>query len=503
MNNLTDFKKLLTPDQEDQFDEQTLEDLDTYLELEEALWTNWPMIYEVLLGHQVKFFHREWVDFQLENKWTILLGPRFFGKTQTCVKDLAILKSLKSRDERILILGKTLPQARSILREVRFQLERNSLIQIFGKFFDSKLEKTERSQTELFFVGRKKIFSEPNVSALGIGGSLLSRHFSTILCDDLVDSSNAQGRGAELLIQYLKEEVMPMVLPKGELHIIGASFGNKDLYHTLIKESQEGAENFEFKISSAEDANRESIWPEWISTKELRRLERRMGTPFYRAQLLNDTSMLDRKRKLFFEEDVQRRPRVEVMRKIEKIVVGIDPSTGEAANWTGMCTVARIKETPDWPRIWILDQFKEKYGSDESEVLLKGIQKKYRKFGIEAFVVEAFGMQADFANRLSRDLPVEKIYPSGSKVSRHNQAGILFQQGSVGVVNEAWEEMEDFWNYPDADSVDLIDSFVDAYLYLGEDEEEGDYEEIDMRSKEEQQRDKYRKDYFEKFGIRF
>ena len=486
-------------DLDSEIDESKIDQLQEIVNLKEAIWNDWPMVCEVMLNHRVMPFHRAWGDFQFSHSWTLILGPRGYGKTQICVKDYSIIKSLRSRDERILILGKTLPQARSILREIRFQLERNELVNLFGAFFDTKVERLEKSQTQLFFLGRKEIFSEPNVSALGIGGSIISPHFSCILADDLVDNSNKEGRSAEILEEWFKEEVLPMLLPGGELHLVGSSWGSGDLYHKLIREADAGVSPMKYRIFSAENERRESIWPEWISTEELRMIERRMGTPFYRAQYLNQTDMLERSRKRFFEDDCRCEKRSRVMRRIEEIVIGIDPATGEGESWTGIAVVGRMRTDPEWPKYWILDLYKEKFGSMETKSLAKAVFKKFRS-KTELVVVEAVAYQATLARELQADLPVELRYPQGSKSLRTSRVGVLFQQGSVGYVEECSELMHDFWNNSGAGPV-LIDAFDDACSELSvEEEDEVDYDVVDMRTAQEKRDDKYRETVRAKFG---
>ena len=473
-------------------------------ELKKAVWTDWPMIYEVLLGHTVKYFHEEWVNFQLNNPYTILLGPRGFGKTQVCTKDYAILKSLRSRDERILILGKTLPQARGLLREIRLQLEQNKLISISGgEFFDSSEGKLQKTQTELFFSGRTKIYSEPNIGALGLGGTIISGHYSCIIADDLVDRSNASGKPAERDYDYVREEVLPMLLPDGEFHIIGSSWGEKDPYQRMIKSGLGGKTTFKWKKYTCYRGNKtegESIWPEWISTEELerRRQPGNMGEAFFRAQYLNDTTLLERSRRHFFEEDVQRRYRSEVLRRVERLAVGVDPATGEASSWTGIVLLAKVREGDDWPRYWIIDQFKEKFGSDKTEDILKMLLKKYP--AIEVFVVESNAYQRDFANRLSKRFPVEPISTVASKDSRNTKIGLLFQQGAVGCCEECWELMEEWWSHPDSDIQDVVDAFDDAYTFIWEDEAEGDYDVLDFRSEEQRLQDVRDEMYQRRYG---
>lgn len=490
-------------------DKEQIEQIEDYLLLKDAIWNDWPLIYEVLLDHRVKFFHREWVDFQLNNKRTILLGPRGFGKTQGCTKDYSILKSLGSRDERILILGKTLPQARSILREVRLQLERNELIQLFGSFFESKSEKTEKTQTELFFTGRTKTYSEPNIGALGIGGTIVAGHYSIIIADDLVDRRNSMGRASEETYNYVKEEVIPMLLPGGEFHIIGSPYAEKDPIQRMIKEGLGGETDFKVMQYSCFDGNvspswpdGESIWPEWISTKSLyqRRLPGNMGEAFFRAQYMCDVSLLERTRRQFFKEDCQCRKRSEVFRHVEQIIIGVDPSTGEGKSWTGIVVLGVVKPDPDWPRFWIMDLFKEKFGSSETKQLLKRLfNNKYKD--AEVIVVEAVGYQKDLANELSKELPIEERIPVGSKRSRISRVGNLFQQGAVGYCQECEELMEDFWDYQDErDPNDLHDAFDDAWSFALAEDEETDYENVDVRTEFEKRDDLYRKRREERYG---
>jgi phage terminase large subunit-like protein len=480
----------------EKYSNRELEDYSFLLELREAVWNDWPLIYEALLGIEVTDFNSRWVNFQLNNPWTILLGPRLFGKTQTCTKAYSILKSLRSRDERILILGKTLPQARSILREIRYHLEQNKLVNIFGTFFDSGERKVEKSQTELFFTNRTEIFSEPNISALGIGGSIISRHFSVIIADDLVDRHNAEGRPRELLLSWIKEGVMPMLLPGGEFHIIGSTWSGNDAYRTLIGESkiqeskapgEEG--NFKWMIYSAEDENRNSIWEKRIPTASLRAFERRMGTPSYFAQFKNDPALLDRKVKIFHEEDVQFEHRANILRKARRLIVGVDPATGEGESFSAALLLAEVEPDPDMPRYWIIDITKEKFGSEEIEETLRAYQDTYPD--IEAFVIESVGFQLDFTIRMEAILPVERRFPSVSKESRHRKLAALFAQGAVGCCEECRENVQDFWDYPFA-SDDVIDAFDDAYSEMfGDGTEESGYDVVDLRDESEKKEDKY------------
>ena len=469
-----------------ELDQSQLDAIQTVVELRESVWSDWPLIYQVLLGHTVKPCHERWVNFQLNNPWTILLGPRLYGKTQVCVKDYAILKSLRnvdSRDDRILILGKTMKQARGILREVRFQLEQNQLVNIFGRFFDSSVERTEKTQTDLFFCNRTKIFSEPNISALGIGGSNVSRHFSMILADDLVDQDNAVGIKSDQTFAWIKEEIMPMLLPGGEFHIIGSSWSSKDPYHRMIKEAQNNKFAFKIMIDTALDAKGESIWPEWISTAELDAMRERMTEPYFLAQMMQDVTLLERERKLFFIEDVKFQRRSEIIRKTKRIVIGIDPASGEGDSWTTITAIADIEETPDLPKYWIIEQFKEKIGSAETKEILKNLLSIYADHSIETMRIEATSGFIDFANTLARELPIEKRTPVGSKISRFNQVSILFRNGAIGCVEECRDLMSDFWDYPDGESNDLIDSFEIAFSAIATQQEEGDYFFIDFEEK--------------------
>lgn len=130
-----------------------------------------------ILGFEVKDFHKEILEFQARNKKTLVLSPRSSGKSTIGTVGFALWKIVRNPNERILVVSNTQSQAESFLYLIRTHLESNEkLIDLFGEF---KGDKTW-TNTELEVrkpSGYGKVAKEKTVSALGVGGSLIGKHF--------------------------------------------------------------------------------------------------------------------------------------------------------------------------------------------------------------------------------------------------------------------------------------------------------------------------------------
>jgi len=456
-----DLKRLQTSDIAD-----VVEDLGTVLEVRDAVDRgDWEFLYRVIFGYQVEAFHRKWVNFQNRNRFTVIAGPRGFGKTITCTKGFVLTKSVESRERRVLLVGKTLPQSRKVQREIRLQLQRNETMKVFGPFFD---EGSTDTGTELIFAGRRSLDSEPNVSCIGIGSSKIGGHYDTILCEDLVDASNCSGRNAELLRGWVLEELMGMLLPDGEMHFVQSRYGPADLWVDLRRTGI-----FEMLQTAAlvddrgePSLNGQSIWEAMISTEELRRRLKVMGTPFFLAQYQQDPSALGRMGQIRFRESAVAKKRLGELEvpPMEKICgVDLGASLGKVGARTVFTVAGKLEsEGTEAHRSWLLDIRAGEWELDEIGQVFNEIDLKW---GPDLkFRCEANGVQLLIANAQGVTHEVEPVHVFESRPKRRQRLAMKFNSGAVGYVEGLEDEMEEFWEWPDWYREDVLDS---ADLALG------------------------------------
>ena len=128
----------------------------------------------------VPHVHGEWTDWYLKSKKRIkmILVPRACFKSTFFTVGRSLQALCQSRDNRILIANATLANSQNFLNEVKMHLRKNEgLTRLYGEFYDKNLK---WSQDEIEVSGRSLGAREPSVSAAGVGGNLVSRHYSMI-----------------------------------------------------------------------------------------------------------------------------------------------------------------------------------------------------------------------------------------------------------------------------------------------------------------------------------
>jgi len=188
---------------------------------------------ERVLRYQLTAFHEKWFLFQLDNKETLILAPRGHGKSTVCTISFALWRVIQNPDIRILIVSNTASQAESFLREIRTQLTQNEVLTcLFGW---APAGSPRWSQTEIIVSERRRIAKEATVTALGVGGPVISKHYDTIILDDIIDEENARTEQQREKMQvWFYKSLLPCLEPDGEIHILGTRYHPYDLYNQLL-----------------------------------------------------------------------------------------------------------------------------------------------------------------------------------------------------------------------------------------------------------------------------
>ena len=201
----------------------------------------------------MKRFHAEWLRFRMRHDETLILAPRGHGKSTILTVAYGLWRAVQNPDRRILIVSATAAQARAFLREIKMHVEGNPrFIRAFGELAGEKW-----TENEIILKSRRRIAKEATVTALGVGGPVIGRHYDIVMLDDVVDEDGASSEHMrEKLFTWYRKVLLPCREPRGELHLVGTRYHPRDLYGALIESARSIAVFPEETPPPNEDASR-------------------------------------------------------------------------------------------------------------------------------------------------------------------------------------------------------------------------------------------------------
>ncbi len=374
---------------------------------------------------------------------SLVLAPRGFGKSTLLTVVRCVFEIVRNPDVRILLASNTQAQAEAFVREVRGHLERNGVFRrIFGDLVGPKW--TDR---ELIVGARKRIAKEPTIYATGVGGSVISRHFDLIICDDIVDEENSRTelQREKLRIWFFKT-LLPCLEPDGELCVVGTRYHYRDLYAHLIETGFVPS----VTIIRAIDAGGESPWPEKFPVERLERIRREAGTVIFNAQYQNDTEAM--KGAVFKEEWLRfyDEPPAPL-----RIFQGVDLAVAQHAGSDFFAIVTIGADV--WGNIYVLDCHQARLSFRRQTA---AIAERFRRFDPVKVAIESNAYQAAQADIL-RELGlarVAKVYTTRDKLSRAWKLSALFEDGRVWLGRTMHELVEQLLSFPESEHDDLFDA---------------------------------------------
>ncbi|MDP3939889.1 MAG: phage terminase large subunit [Deltaproteobacteria bacterium] len=271
-----------------------------------------------VLGYEIRPFHAEMLAFQQKARETCLqLAPRGFGKSTLLTITRTIFELVRDPDVRVLIVSNTQNQAENFLREIKLQLQYNAQLKAyFGDFYSQK----KWDSRAIWVAPRKRLAKEASVTAVGLGGPVISGHYDVIIADDLVDEESARTEGQRArLDEWFHKSLLPCLEPSGRLYVVGTRYHYLDLYGKLIANTYID----KHQIIRAIERDGSTPWPEKFPLVWLEGRRRKMGTALFNAQYQNDASEM--KGSIFREEWIQFYQE-KVFFPIADMFVGCDPA---------------------------------------------------------------------------------------------------------------------------------------------------------------------------------
>jgi hypothetical protein len=236
-----------------------------------------------LLEYQVAKHHQKILDYirRDNNDRSLILAPRGAGKSSIVSIVFVLWLLLNNPDLRILIVSNSQSQATGFLREIKQHCEQNRKLSfLFGNMIGNKW-----SEIEINLGTKKTVSKEANVSAYGIFGALIGKHFDVIIMDDIVDQEIANSPTQRTKLEaWVNMTLMPMLEPKGKIIVIGTRYHTSDLYGKLVKNRYKDSH---IRIKAI-DENGNSYWPNYFPIDILNEIKDEIGSLVFEAQYQNN-----------------------------------------------------------------------------------------------------------------------------------------------------------------------------------------------------------------------
>lgn len=190
----------------------------------------------------------EWNCTPKHNKKIMILAPRSHSKSTVFTVNYPLKEIVSNPNVRIVIVSNTAENAEAFLREIKAHIEREDntkpvdfvsvhgvLVPRFQEKWTDKAIIVQRSDLRL---------KDPTVSAVGSGGSILSRRADIIICDDILNPENTRTPEQRAKVKsWFHEVLMPVLVPTGRLIVVGTLWHDQDLYSELMED-----EDFDVRI---------------------------------------------------------------------------------------------------------------------------------------------------------------------------------------------------------------------------------------------------------------
>jgi len=191
-------------------------------------------IFMRLLGLRVAQHHLLFINYweHLESKGIkkgMLLAPRGSGKSTVCDVCWTAMKALQDPNLCILIASRTSDQAQAFLSAVKGMFVKQSFVDVFG---DVKGDKWDEQSISL--KGREPGKKENTFHIAGADGTVVSKHFDIIVCDDVVEEKNAKSEtNRATVLRFFYRSLLPTLKPGGIVRVLGTRYHPEDLYGYL------------------------------------------------------------------------------------------------------------------------------------------------------------------------------------------------------------------------------------------------------------------------------
>lgn len=354
--------------------------------------------------------HEEWSDLIGEHDRLCIQAARDHGKTFFCDFAYPIWMAWRHPKRSGFIFSATQTQARRILRDIREEVETNP------RLAHLLPEKRERwNDDELRFANGHTVY------ARGYGTKVRGAHPVWIVCDDVLNDETAYSETQRRKQnEYFFNAIVNMIVPGGQILVIGTPFHTGDLYAELGKMRAFRCERYPAILDYGTDRER-PLWPERYDLKRLlRRRDEEIGSIRFTREFLvqpisDDLSLFP---SWLFQGRPVEQPTLKLGMPLEfwkrldlTVYQGVDFAIGTRpdADFTVIFTMG---VDPRGNR-WVLDI--ERYHGASYKAQKSHIVRSAMRWRPDLIFLESNQMQAIFGQELraDTDLPIKEFHTTG------------------------------------------------------------------------------------------
>lgn len=351
--------------------------------------------------------HVQWDALVTTQLRLAVLAPRDHGKTYFFDFAYPIWKASFTPNGKGYIFSATQPQAIRILEDIKEEIESNPKLQWLVP-----TKKKQWSSTSITLSNGHKIY------ARGYGTKVRGAHPDWIVVDDGLNDEDAYSEVTrQKNIDYFYTAITNMIIPGGQIIVVGTPFHGSDLYADLSKNPR-----YCFRKFSAIDDSGKVLWPARYSKQALADKKVEIGsirfTREYRCDPISDDMSIFPKRLFVGQPTEVFNVCLGMPAKywddmgITSRYVGVDFAISSAVS--ADFTVVFVMGLDSQGNRWVIDIQQHKGLEYQEQLsLINAVGQKYRP---DVIFLEANQMQRIFGDELiaKSDLPIMKFYTTGS-----------------------------------------------------------------------------------------
>lgn len=414
----------------------------------------------------VPHVHGDWATWfaTAESRVRVILVPRHTFKSTFFTIGWSLQQIAKNRNIRILIANATLANSQRFIGEIKYHLQNNEIFKmLYGEMFDPKLKWNE---DEIVVKGRNRGIREATITAVGVGGNLVSQHYDIIIADDLVNDANSGSRYQALKVIDWWKKSFSLLSPTGIMLVIGTRWSYFELYYHLIKEYKD---KFDFYIRGAKNKDGSFYFPEIFNQEKLDELKELHGSHIYSCFFENDP--IDRDTAAFKESQVAYFGPGEVQ-KLPELVNTFSMCDPAVSQLKGGDDSTIVTVSIDAIGRWFVREVRR--GQWTVSQLIEELFSVYRRWQPQTITLEVIGQAQVLLSPIHDEEEKRKIYLPIKTIKARNQVSKearvrsilqpVVEQG-VFFIDKNMENKEELVNellrFPHAEHDDIIDALSD------------------------------------------
>lgn len=326
--------------------------------------------------------HEDLGDFLLKGrKFKLVLMPRYSFKSCICTVGYSLRKLIFNPNLRILIYSDATTKAEGFLTSIKNHIEGKVMGSDFRKIFGAWETDPNRggkwSNREVIISKRTSGHAEASVETAGIGTSLIGKHYDIIIFDDIVSPENVTTKEQMDKVAECYSKALSLLVPGGEVLIIGTRWHFGDLYGRIIAENDE-KQTFEIFHRDAETKEDGKLIFEDIglSREFLDFQKKEQGS--YLFSCLYNNSPVDPETATFRPSDFSFYDRID---PVDLYITGTCDPAGTGRDFTAITVVGTDNEM----NLYILDIVNKHLQPKDicGEIIRLNYKWKFRIFGLE------------------------------------------------------------------------------------------------------------------------